>query len=184
MNAVLAKAIATCGVGYFPKAPGTVGSLLGLALGYLIVDRLGWLELFIGFILVTLVGTWATKHYQALKPQNPDPKEVVIDEVAGQWLTLLCPILCLHLGTWVQMGSLHVIALEHDWVATYFALAFVLFRVFDILKPWPISFVDRRMKSAVGVMLDDVLAGLMGGVILYVIYIVGPLVLGTMEETV
>ncbi len=179
---LLATIIATCGVGFFPKAPGTMGSLFALGLGYLIIDRLGWLECFIAFMLVSMVGTWATAQYQKQHPTRLDPKEVVIDEVAGQWLTLLCPILFLHLGTWIQTGALHVIALEHDWVGTYFVLAFVLFRVFDIFKPWPISFIDRRMKNAVGVMLDDIVAALMAGVLLYVIYIVGPLLVGTPPE--
>lgn len=183
MKRWIATGIATCGVGFAPLASGTVGSLLGLGLGYLIVDRLGWLECFIAFVLVSIIGTWATAIYQKHHPERPDPKEVVIDEVAGQWLTLLCPILFLHLGTWIQMGTLHVIALEHDWVATYFALAFILFRLFDIVKPWPISWIDRRMKSAVGVMLDDLVAAFMAGVLLYVIYIVGPLLLGTTSET-
>lgn len=184
MTRGLSTAITTCGVGFSPIAPGTVGSLFALGLGYFIVDRFGWLECFIAFLLVTVLGTVATASYLRHYPENKDPKHIVIDEVAGQWLTLLCPILFLHLGTWIQMGSLHVIALERDWVSIYFALAFVLFRLFDILKPWPISFIDRRMKNAVGVMLDDLFAGLMGGVLLYVIYIVGPLMLGTAEETI
>lgn len=184
MNRTVATMIATCGVGMSPVAPGTAGSLFAVGAGYLIVDRFGWLECFIAFILATIIGTWATAVYQRNHPDRPDPKEVVIDEVAGQWLTLLCPILLLHLGTWIQMGTLHVIALERDWVATYFIVAFILFRLFDILKPWPISFIDRRMKNAVGVMLDDIFAGVMAGVLLYVLYIVGPLVMGTATDSI
>lgn len=178
MNPALIRIIATCGVGRIPFAPGTWGSALALALGYLIVDRLGWFECFIAFILATLIGTYASSAYMRQNAGEHDPKEIVIDEVAGQWLTLLTPILLLHLGTWMQAGELHVIALEKDWVGIYFGLAFVLFRAFDILKPWPISFLDRRIKGGIGVMLDDIFAGLAGGVLLYVIYIVGPMMLG------
>lgn len=184
MKRALASAFSTWGVGLCPVAPGTVGSCLALALGYWIVDRFGWLEFFLAFIAVTLLGTLATHAYLRHHPEKSDPKEVVVDEVAGQWLTLLCPILFLHLGTWIQVGTLHVIALEHDWVGIYFGLAFVLFRLFDIVKPWPVSFVDRRFKNAAGVMLDDLLAAFMAGILLYVIYIVGPLVLGTAADSV
>ena len=183
MNRMLATLISTCGVGFSPVAPGTVGSAFALVAGYIIIDRFGWEECFYAFVAVTVIGVLATRAYLKHHPEKQDPKEVVIDEVAGQWLTLLCPILFLHLITWLQMGSLHIIALERDWVGIYFCLAFVLFRLFDIMKPWPISFVDRRMKSALGVMLDDLLAGFMAGVLLYVMYIVGPLVMGTEAET-
>lgn len=182
MMAKLHSLIATSlWVGMVPKAPGTFGSAFALALGYVIVDRLGWLECFVAFVLVTIIGTVSSGRYMKQQGTTHDPKEIVIDEVAGQWLTLLTPILLLHLGTWLQTGTLHVIALEHGWVTIYFALAFVLFRAFDILKPWPISFIDRKVKGGFGVMLDDLFAGIAAGVLLYVIYIVGPIVIGDPE---
>jgi phosphatidylglycerophosphatase A len=76
-----------------------------------------------------------------------DPGAVVIDEVAGQWLVL-------------AVAPLDV------W---YFAAAFVLFRVFDIAKPWPVSWADRRIKGGFGVMFDDILAGLYGAAVLLVV---------------
>jgi phosphatidylglycerophosphatase A len=173
-----ASACATCGVGYSPIAPGTFGSALGLAAGYWVMDRFGWLELAIGLIVLTLAGFWASARYLATRPGATDPKEIVIDEVVGQWLALLVPMLLLHFGVLIQTGTLLPIAVERHWVPYYFALAFLLFRLFDIAKPWPVSFFDRKVKGAAGVMLDDVAAGIMAGVMLYVIYIVGPSVLG------
>lgn len=178
MNAALTRILATCIVGRMPFAPGTWGSLLGLGLGYLIVDRFGWFECFLAFVFITFLGAYVSGLYMRQQGGEHDPGEIVIDEVAGQWLTLLTPILLLHLGTWLQTGTLNVIALEHDWVGIYFALAFVLFRAFDILKPWPISFIDRKLKGGFGVMLDDLFAAVAAGVILYVIYIVGPIAFG------
>ena len=83
------------------------------------------------------MGCWASGVYIAAG-DDPDPSPVVIDEVAGQWLTLL------------------VAPLDLAW----YALAFVLFRFFDILKPWPIGWLERRVPGALGVMLDDVAAAL------------------------
>ncbi len=74
-----------------------------------------------------------------------DPGAVVIDEVAGQWLVLA------------------VVPLEWWW----FVLGFAVFRVFDILKPWPISWMDKHIKGGLGVMLDDMAAGIAGAAVLY-----------------
>ena len=124
-------------LGYFKSAPGTLGSLASLLIWAPCVlwGLSPWLR-FCLVLIVFLIGWWAT--FQAL-PQfkSQDPKEIIIDEVAGQGLALvLCPA---------------------SWPALW--IGFVLFRLFDIFKPWPISFIDRQMKSALGVMLDDMLAG-------------------------
>ena len=74
-----------------------------------------------------------------------DPKQVVIDEIAGQWLVLLI----------VPPGALE------------YALGFVLFRIFDIFKPWPVSWADRTIKGGFGVMLDDILAALYAMIVLH-----------------
>lgn len=182
MKKLIARMVATCIIGYMPFAPGTWGSALALGVGYCIVDRYGWFEMALAFGAVCLIGLITTRWYLYAMPDRKDPKEVVIDEVAGQWLTLLTPILLLHLGAWLQTGILSVIALEKHWVAIYFTLGFIFFRLFDILKPWPVSFFDRKVKGAWGVMLDDIAAGLMAGVLLYVIYIIGPIVLSDTDS--
>lgn len=134
------------GVGFFKQAPGTIGSLASLLIWAPCVffGVSPWVRLLL-VLAVFLVGWWAT--FCALPTfKRQDPKEIVIDEVAGQGLALvLCP---------------------PSWVALL--LGFVLFRLFDILKPWPISFIDRKIKSALGIMLDDILAGLFAGLILVI----------------
>ncbi len=141
----LASRVATLGpVGYLPAAPGTWGSAAALppalALGLLSPPSLGAAALAVGAALLTLVGVWAAARHPS---SDEDPKEVVIDEAAGQWLAALpCPFLAATPGT---------AALA--WLA-----AFALFRFFDIAKPWPVSAAER-LPGAVGVMADDLVAG-------------------------
>ena len=133
-------------IGHLRPAPGTWGSLAALPLAWL-VFWLGGLWLFLLAIPAAYVkGLIATRHYTA-KTGDHDPSEVVIDEVVGQWIALL-PVIA---GAWwVQVD---VLALWPGWIA-----AFVLFRLFDITKPWLVGRADAR-GDAEGVMLDDVWAG-------------------------
>lgn len=155
----LALAIATCGVGYFPIAPGTMGSLVGVGL-YLAVwswiyrileanaarGRLNLLYIFtpqLAFMLlliflVTMIGIWSASRAEKLL-QKKDPSIVVIDEVAGQMIALLS-------------GPF--------WLPTWWSIltAFILFRAFDIWKPYPIRRLEG-LESGLGIMADDVLAG-------------------------
>jgi phosphatidylglycerophosphatase A len=121
------------GAGFAPMAPGTMGSLAALAPGAALL----WaspLALAVGAVLATLAGLWAVAAAKA----TDDPGWVVIDEVAGQWIALL--------------------ALPRPTLAGC-AAAFVAFRLLDITKPGPIGWAERAPGS-VGVMADDVLAGL------------------------
>lgn len=125
------------GTGYLPKAPGTWGSLLAALAAWPLAAALGWPALLAAAALATLLGIPAIAAFEARSGQK-DPGAVVIDEFAGQWLALAaCPLDPL----W--------------WLA-----GFAAFRVFDILKPPPANWIDRRMKTASGVMLDDLVAGL------------------------
>ena len=123
--------------GLSPKAPGTMGSLAALPFGYAILYYAGQEALLLATISVFCLGILATNIYLK-KTGKQDPGEVVIDEVAGQWIPLLI------VGTDLLL----------------LVLAFILFRLFDILKPWPISWMDRHIKGATGVMIDDIVAGL------------------------
>lgn len=148
----LAYVIATVGlVGHVRPAPGTWGSLaaLPLALGLHMMGGTG--VLVVSTVLVFLIGIWATARVTAGKPDH-DPSYIVIDEVVGQWVALW-PV---SLGA-AQSGA-DILDLWPGWIA-----AFLLFRLFDITKPGPVGWADRR-KDAIGVMLDDVVAGVFAAV--------------------
>lgn len=144
-------------VGRSPFAPGTFGSLAALPLAYLLHWLGGFPLLAIASFVVFAIGWWAT-HAATLGKDNHDPGEIVIDEVVGQWITLWP----LSAGLWYQ-GVDPAIFPYPGWIA-----GFLLFRLFDILKPWPVSWADRQ-ETAFGVMLDDVLAGLLGAICLSVL---------------
>ncbi|TGD63141.1 phosphatidylglycerophosphatase A [Tabrizicola sp. WMC-M-20] len=148
------RAITTFGyVGLLRPAPGTWGSAVAVLLGIAIDRFLGFPVLVAATVAVTLLGFWACG--QALR-DNPgdDPSEIVIDEVAGQWIALMFPAAAFW---WRGVEDWAVVAYP-GWVA-----AFVFFRLFDIWKPWIIGRADRRGDPA-GVMLDDLWAGVFAGV--------------------
>jgi phosphatidylglycerophosphatase A len=155
----LALALATCGVGYFPIAPGTMGSLVGLGLYLFIwVESYAWLQnraargrlnllyiftpqmalMLVVIFVVTMVGIWAASRAEKLL-RKKDPSIVVIDEVAGQMIALLS-------------GPF--------WAPTWWSVltAFILFRAFDIWKPYPCRKIED-LHSGLGIMGDDVVAG-------------------------
>ncbi|MBB5372637.1 phosphatidylglycerophosphatase A family protein [Acidocella aromatica] len=137
------------GSGYAPKAPGTFGSAVGLALGCALL-HLGHLPLLFGIVIATAVGVYAVSR---LPEKNDDPKWVVIDEIAGQMI----PLLALYdVSVW---GAL---------------LSFALFRLFDILKPGPVAWADKRADEY-GIMGDDIIAGLMAWVVMLALHLVSPL---------
>ncbi|MBD8525041.1 phosphatidylglycerophosphatase A family protein [Pseudomarimonas arenosa] len=133
------------GAGLAPKAPGTVGSLVAL-LPWLALRELSWLPYLLLVATVFLLGVWsAQKVIDGLGAE--DPGLVVIDEWVGLWLALFI----LPLGwIWVLAG-------------------FVVFRAFDILKPWPVGWADRRLKGGLGTMVDDALAGVMAWLCLHAV---------------
>lgn len=148
---LLPRVIATsCGFGYFPYGPGTMGALFGILLwlplhGYAsdTVTFLATLTLIVAF---TVLGVWASTI--AEKYWGQDPSRVVIDETVGQWIALL-----------------PVTAQQPWWTIL---AAFVLFRFFDIVKPLGV----RRMESlpaGYGIMADDILAGLYGAIGVYIL---------------
>lgn len=139
------------GLGYLRPAPGTWASAVALAVGLAINTTLGFPVLVLATILVTALGFWACGRELAGRP-GADPSEVVIDEVAGQWLALLFPACAFWWRGWEGVMP------YPGWVA-----AFVFFRLFDIWKPWLVGRADRRGDAA-GVMLDDLWAGLFAGV--------------------
>jgi len=154
------------GVGLVRKAPGTAGSLVAALLAWpILLLPHGWEILAAGTVLFTVLGTFATTRYMGAQASTHDPKEVVVDELAGQWLTyLLMPGY-----TVLVQGADDALRLyQHAPIlATHLVAGFVLFRFFDILKPWPISWADRKVKGGFGVMFDDLLAAIPAGILLY-----------------
>jgi phosphatidylglycerophosphatase A len=136
-------------VGLVPRAPGTFGSLAALPLAWLLHWAGGFPLLAFMTLLVFLVGYWATARELA-KGGDPDPAEIVIDEVAGQWVALFP----LSAGLWLAGAAPHVFPYP-GWVG-----AFLMFRLFDVWKPWPVSWADRQ-HGVMGVMLDDIIAGVL-----------------------
>lgn len=139
------------GVGYFPIASGTAGSLATLPFAFAIAYFFGLTGILISAIAVFFIGVLASK--EVLKYTEHDPSIIIIDEVAGQ----LCSFLFVaHL-------------LEKNLNAWFVYLAgFLLFRLFDILKPQPAKWADTKWLNAWGVMMDDVFAGLYVAIIVYI----------------
>ena len=130
------------GVGYARVAPGTVASLVALPLAWLISWQLGVTALCLASLTAYVLGVWSCGAYAASSGRH-DPAECVIDEVAGQWFA--CAV-----------APLSLVA---------FAIAFVLFRFFDISKLWPVS-LGERLPGGLGIMTDDMIAGALSAVII------------------
>jgi phosphatidylglycerophosphatase A len=141
------------GIGYFDVAPGTIMSAIAVPLAILIgIHGGGGMGILASSIIVLVIGILACGEH-VRETGREDPSECVIDELAGQWLA--CSFAMLTLG-----GLLPVTAIS----IPMFGLAFVLFRLFDIWKPWPVGWADKNLTGGLGVMTDDMIAGLMAGV--------------------
>ena len=132
-------------LGYVSKAPGTIGTLLGIPLAILIA-QFGDI-FYLSFVLLFIIASiYLIEIYEAHSGKEDAPF-VVIDEIAGF-------LVCLSL-------------VPKDW--SYIILAFVIFRTLDILKPFPISYLERKIKGGIGVVMDDVACGLLTNVICHII---------------
>lgn len=146
----MSRTLATLGpLGHAPVAPGTVASLAALPLGYGLHVVGGFPLVAAATVLAFLAGLYAVRA-ATLETPGEDPKEIVIDELVGQWIALWP----LSAGLWFA-GASPTLFPWPGWVG-----AFLLFRAFDILKPGPVGWADR-LKSPLGVMLDDVIAGVL-----------------------
>jgi phosphatidylglycerophosphatase A len=141
------------GIGYFDVAPGTIMSAVATPLALLIGIRAGTMSIIGASLIAFTIGVYACADHMRQTGRHDDPSECVIDELAGQWLA--CAFAGLSFGGLVPVSGSPLPA---------FILAFALFRLFDIWKPWPVSWAET-LKGGVGVMLDDMVAGLMAGVL-------------------
>ena len=144
----LALAVATWfGCGYFPWGPGTVGALAAILIALVLQVYAGsgrWT--FLALTVIWLMpAIWAATRTARIVGEK-DPGLIVVDEVLGQWVTLLG-------------------ATSLSWIN--FLAAFLLFRLFDIWKPWPIRKIER-LPEGYGIVCDDLAAGLYGALILYI----------------
>ena len=146
------------GVGLLPLAPGTWGSLAALFLFYILIFFQLSLSLYSLLLAVTIITAIIVCYFASSELSVKDHQSIVIDEVAGAGVSFMfLPALGLYDFSSANWS-------ESSFLAA--ALVLVLFRLFDILKPHPISFVDKRFKSGFGIVLDDLLAGVFAGLTL------------------
>jgi len=150
--------------GYLKPAPGTWGSLAGLIAAYPIFLWAGTFGLAFSAFVGFWIGIGAT-YYVTKDQQDHDPSEVVIDEVVGIWIALL-PVFYA-----ADLQHIDVLQLWPGWIT-----AFAFFRLFDITKPWLVGWADKR-DDPVGVMLDDVIAGVFAAIAVLLLALVAPWVL-------
>ncbi len=133
------------GLGNFSKMPGTLGSIIGIFLGLVLLSLFSFQVVLILFIFLLPVSFYAIKTYQKEVGQS-DKSEIIIDEVLGQLLVLM----------FVKLEFLEVL------------LAFILFRFFDILKIFPTNIVDKRYSNHYGVVIDDIIAAIQALIVIFI----------------
>ena len=154
------------GVGFGPWAPGTWGAVVAVVLFALGLHRFGIPLYALAVVLITALGVWSSNAVEAWFGK-PDDGRIVIDEVAGQ-LIALTPVVALH---GLDLGHVRLPGLEGlpgGGIDVWWLLVvtgFVAFRWFDIRKPGPVRWAEERFKGGVGVMADDVVAGLLAAVV-------------------
>ena len=142
-------------VGKISPIPGTLGSLIGMVVGIFLLYYSSLLIFLSILILLFIISYFSISSYTIdPKSSGHDPAEVIIDEFLGQLISMI-PIFTLAQG----IKSLLV----------YGLISFILFRFFDIFKPWPISYFDN-MKNPLGVILDDIAAGIISALILFFLF--------------
>ena len=146
------------GSGLSPIAPGTAGSLLALVIGVGLLKVIPMQTFFMLTLLITVVGVFEINRYERATNTHDD-KSIVIDEVSGMWIAMMFAISTSNHMSFDYAYKIAVI------------LSFISFRLFDIWKPSTIGIIDRRVKGGLGVMGDDILAGVAGGLLTDIILI-------------
>ena len=143
------------GIGLIPFAPGTFGSIFACFV-FVIISH--FVDMLIPTICIVFIAIWVCEKASFNLIQK-DHKSIVIDELAGMWVALV-PVI------WFASDQLERII--------YACLALVFFRVFDILKPFPISYFDKKYKNGFGIVLDDIIAGIFSGIlsVLIVVFLI------------
>ncbi|MGB0845243.1 MAG: phosphatidylglycerophosphatase A [Thiolinea sp.] len=136
------------GSGLSPLAPGTIGTLAAIPL-YLLMARLPWAYYILILVAAIAVGIWLCGESARLLGVH-DHGGIVWDEFVGFWITMLF--------------------VPPEWL--WIVLGFLLFRLFDVWKPWPIRLIDKQVDGGLGIMLDDILAGIYALLVLHIMMIV------------
>ena len=136
------------GLGKIPKIPGTFGSLASIILLYIFFHILDLSSnSILIFLIIIFIFSFSAVAIYIKDNENKDPKEVIIDEFIGQSI----PIYLYEISHGTEKTS--------DEAIIFYGICFVLFRFFDILKPFPVSYFDKNFKNSFGVIMDDVCAG-------------------------
>ena len=147
------------GNGYISKIPGTFTSLSTTIILYVFFEILQFKNL--NYILILYSIIFFYSFYAVMDSEtefeNKDPRQIVIDEVLGQTMPLILI---------VYLSSKNLINIP---VEVYYLLSFILFRFFDIIKPFPVSYFDKKHKNFFGIIMDDIMAGLYAMLIIYLI---------------
>lgn len=142
--------------GLSPKAPGTVGTIVSLPLGMLILIYFDAQTLFLATLLISIIAIREINKYEE-KSSIHDDKRIVIDELAGMWFAL-------SIAPAITVGMSEVTDFQNGFLIQSL-LSFVLFRYFDITKPSIIGRLDREAKGGLGVVADDIVAGGVAGIL-------------------
>ena len=143
--------VTMCGLGKVPKIPGTFGSLATVILLYIFFHVLNFTSkvILIGLIIIFIL-SFLSVAFHIKDNDNKDPKEIVIDEFIGQSI----PIYLYEISHGTEKSP--------DEAIIFYSICFILFRFFDIVKPFPVSYFDKNYKNSFGVIMDDVCAGFYG----------------------
>tara|TARA_B100001989_G_C24318239_1_gene353851 strand:+ start:85 stop:570 length:486 start_codon:yes stop_codon:yes gene_type:complete len=143
------------GIGLIPLAPGTFGSIFAW---FVFVIMSHFVDMLIYTICIVFIAVWVCEKATVNLIQK-DHKSIVIDELAGMWVALV-PVIYFASNQFERI--------------IYACLALVFFRVFDILKPFPISYFDKKYKNGFGIVLDDIIAGIFSGIlsVLIVVFLI------------
>ena len=149
MNKIISKFTTLFGIGYSPIAPGTIGSIFSIVFFYFLIKFVSYSFLVIIFLIILFTSLKLIEKYSNLLKSH-DSSTIVIDEFLGIFLIIL---------------FYDYLKFTNDFIM--FLLILILFRFFDILKIFPINWVDKNIKNSFGVVLDDLLAGVYSIIVLY-----------------
>ena len=158
-----------CGIGKFPLFPGTIGSLVAIIEFYCYISIMNWgiYKIITMVFIIVIISFYAIQNYINYS-SNTDPKEVIIDEYIGQHLAIfIVYIVFNHINQ-------KVVFINEQYVINYplLILSFTFFRLFDILKPYPVSYFDEKFHNSFGVIMDDVVAAVMASIATILIYFI------------